>query len=157
MKVLFIGSGCACRLPFAEYLFKKKLQEAHVPGIEVESADMAVWGITPNGDVPAGVDVPEKGKELLKEADFIVVMEGRQRNFLTRFLDYGCWDKIHLFLDYCMSKKERFVGAAYADLDYPTQEEEVGDGCMRLIEHIKHFLKEKMREKDLYPTLIMRV
>lgn len=49
MKILFIGSGCACRLPFVEYLFKKKIQEAEVPDIEVESADMArlslkTWG-----------------------------------------------------------------------------------------------------------------
>ena len=43
MKILFIGSGCACRLPFVEYLFKKKIQEAEVPDIEVESADMAMW------------------------------------------------------------------------------------------------------------------
>ena len=48
MKILFIGSGCACRLPFVEYLFKKKIQEAEVPDIEVESADMAMWGVTSN-------------------------------------------------------------------------------------------------------------
>ena len=41
MKVLFIGSGCACRLPFAESIFKKKLLEADVTGVEVETADVA--------------------------------------------------------------------------------------------------------------------
>lgn len=51
MKILFIGSGCACRLPFVEYLFKKKIQEAEVPDIEVESADMAMWGVTSHESV----------------------------------------------------------------------------------------------------------
>ena len=75
MKILFIGSGCACRLPFAEHLFKKKLQEADVSGIEVETADMAVWGVTPKDDTPAENSGPEKVGNLLQDADFIVVME----------------------------------------------------------------------------------
>ena len=153
MKVLFIGSGCACRLPFAEYLFKKKLQEADVSGIEVESADMAVWGVTPTGETSEGKNGPERVGKVLKEADFIVVMEGRQRNLLTRFMDYNSWNKIHLFLNYCKSKKDRFMGAAYADLDYPTQEEEMGDGCTRLIEQIKLFLKEHLTDKVKVPTV----
>ena len=101
MKILFIGSGCACRLPFVEYLFKKKIQEAEVPDIEVESADMAMWGVTSNESGIPESSGPDKVGNLLNQADFIVVMEGRQRNFLTRFMDYSSWNKIHLFLDYC--------------------------------------------------------
>ena len=62
MKILFIGSGCACRLPFVEYLFKKKIQEAEVPDIEVESADMAMWGVTSN---ESGIPKSTSGKEHL--------------------------------------------------------------------------------------------
>ena len=87
MKILFIGSGCACRLPFVEYLFKKKIQEAEVPDIEVESADMAMWGVTSNESGIPKSSGPDKVGNLLNQADFIVVMEGRQRNFLTRFMD----------------------------------------------------------------------
>ena len=117
MKILFIGSGCACRLPFVEYLFKKKIQEAEVPDIEVESADMAMWGVTSNESGIPESSGPDKVGNLLNQADFIVVMEGRQRNFLTRFMDYSSWNKIHLFLDYCTSGKEHLVGSVCGDLD----------------------------------------
>ena len=123
MKILFIGSGCACRLPFVEYLFKKKIQEAEVPDIEVESADMAMWGVTSNESGIPESSGPDKVGNLLNQADFIVVMEGRQRNFLTRFMDYSSWNKIHLFLDYCTSGKEHLVGSVCGDLDYQTQDE----------------------------------
>ena len=102
MKVLFIGSGCACRLPFAESIFKKKLLEADVTGVEVETADVAEWGLVPTvGDV---LQRETSAREVLDEADLIVVMEDKQRDFLTKFMDYSCWSKIHLFWDYCKRK-----------------------------------------------------
>lgn len=70
MKILFIGSGCACRLPFVEYLFKKKIQEAEVPDIEVESADMAMWGVTSHESVVPESSGPDKVGNLLNQADF---------------------------------------------------------------------------------------
>ena len=70
MKILFIGSGCACRLPFVEYLFKKKIQEAEVPDIEVESADMAMWGVTSNESGIPESSGPDKVGNLLNQADF---------------------------------------------------------------------------------------
>ena len=69
MKILFIGSGCACRLPFVEYLFKKKIQEAEVPDIEVESADMAMWGVTSNESGIPESSGPDKVGNLLNQAD----------------------------------------------------------------------------------------
>ena len=154
MKILFIGSGCACRLPFVEYLFKKKIPEAEVPDIEVESADMAMWGVTSNESGIPKSSGPDKVGNLLNQADFIVVMEGRQRNFLTRFMDYSSWNKIHLFLDYCTSGKEHLVGSVCGDLDYQTQDEEMTNGCMNLIARIKAFLKEHLGEKTEISTLI---
>lgn len=154
MKILFIGSGCACRLPFVEYLFKKKIQEAEVPDIEVESADMAMWGVTSNESGIPKSSGPDKVGNLLNQADFIVVMEGRQRNFLTRFMDYSSWNKIHLFLDYCTSGKEHLVDSVCGDLDYQTQDEEMTNGCMNLIARIKAFLKEHLGEKTEISTLI---
>ena len=144
MKILFIGSGCACRLPFVEYLFKKKIQEAEVPDIEVESADMAMWGVTSNESGIPKSSGPDKVGNLLNQADFIVVMEGRQRNFLTRFMDYSS----------CTSGKEHLVGSVCGDLDYQTQDEEMTNGCMNLIARIKAFLKEHLGEKTEISTLI---
>lgn len=154
MKILFIGSGCACRLPFVENLFKKKLQEAEVSGIDVGSADMAMWGVTSNEDVKAESCGPDKVGSMLEQADFIVVMEGGQRNFLTRFMDYSSWSKIHSFLDYCRSKKEHSVGSVCGDLDYQTQDEEMSDGCVNLIARIKAFLREHLVERTEIPTLM---
>ena len=91
----------------------------------------------------------------LQEADFIVVMEGRQRNLLTRFLDYSSWNKIHLFLDYCKAKTEQWTGRAFGNFDYPTQDEEVSAGCMRLIDQIKAFLKEHLADQPSTSTAIL--
>lgn len=147
MKILFIGSGCACRLPFVESLFKKKLQEAEVSGIEVESADMAMWGVTSNENAETESCGPDRVGHLLDEADLIVVMEGRQRNFLTRFMDYNSWSKIHSFLDYCISKKDRLNGSNCNDLCYQTQDEEMSDGCQNLLRRVKDFLKGYLTDK----------
>ena len=154
MKILFIGSGCACRLPFVEYLFKKKLQEEQVQDVEVETADMAVWGVTSSGDAMPQSSGPEKVGNLLEDADLIVVMEDKQRNFLTRFMDYSSWNKIHKFLDYCTSKKDQLVSSVYGYVDYHTQDEEVSDGCANLLDRIKLFLKEHLSEKTENSMLV---
>lgn len=148
MKVLFIGSGCACRLPFAEHLFKKKLLEAEVTGVEVETADMAEWGVTPKDEGATSGNASSTTETLLTQADFIVVMEERQRDFLTKFMDYSNWSKIHLFLDYCRKKKGLLTSPWCGNLSYRTPNEEVNDGCQRLLERLKVFLKEHFMEMN---------
>ena len=134
MKVLFIGSGCACRLPFAESIFKKKLLEADVTGVEVETANVAEWGLV---------------------ADLIVVMEDKQRDFLTKFMDYSCWSKIHLFWDYCKRKtgmKTNMVG----NLSYRTESEVVDFGCETMVSRLKAFIKEHLigeREENVVTAI----
>ena len=54
---------------------------------------MAMWGVTSHESVVPESSGPDKVGNLLNQADFIVVMEGRQRNFLTRFMDYSSWNK----------------------------------------------------------------
>lgn len=139
MKVLFIGSGCACRLPFAESIFKKKLMEADVTGVEVEALNVAEWGVS----IPAheGDVCDTTANEVLNNADVIVVMEEKQRDFLTKFMDYSCWNKIHLFLDYC-KRKVGVVDNLTGDLPYRTGNEEVNDGCQKFIDWLKSFIKE---------------
>lgn len=148
MKVLFIGSGCTCRLPFVEHLLKKKLQEANISDVEVKSAYIAEWGVT--HDESAENSGPDKEGELLKQADYIVVTEERQRNLLTRFLDYSCWHKIHLFLDYCVSRKDPLKDSGCGELNYLTQDERVSAGCIRLIKDIRHFLKGHLVENNVW-------
>ena len=86
---------------------------------------MAMWGVTSNESGIPESSGPDKVGNLLNQADFIVVMEGRQRNCLARLGDYSSWNKIHLFLDYCTSGKEHLVGSVCGDLDYQTLDEEM--------------------------------
>lgn len=141
MKVLFIGSGCACRLPFAESIFKKKLLEADVTGVEVETADVAEWGLVPT--VGNAGQRETSAREVLDEADLIVVMEDRQRDFLTKFMDYSCWDKIHLFWDYCKRKTGMKTNMA-CNLSYRTESEVVDYGFETLVGRLKAFIKEHL-------------
>lgn len=153
MKVLFIGSGCACRLPFAESIFKKKLLEADVTGVEVETADVAEWGLVPT--VGGVLQRETSAREVLDEADLIVVMEDKQRDFLTKFMDYSCWSKIHLFWDYCKRKtgmKTNMVG----NLSYRTESEVVDFGCETMVSRLKAFIKEHLigeREENVVTAI----
>lgn len=139
MKVLFIGSGCACRLPFAESIFKKKLLEADVTGVEVETADVAEWGLVQA--VGNAVQSEISAREVLDKADLIVVMEDKQRDFLTKFMDYSCWDKIHLFWDYCKRKTGMKTNVA-CNLSYRTESEVVDYGFETMVDRLKAFIKE---------------
>ena len=147
MKVLFIRSGCACRLPFAESFFRKKLQEAEMASVEVESADMALWSVKSN-DAPVEMTAATDGKgDLLSKADLVVVMEEKQRNLLSRFMDYACWNKIHLLTEFCRGRNVERTDC-FVDYSRQTPNEEMNDGCMGLIEHIRSFVKEHLMEKD---------
>jgi protein-tyrosine-phosphatase len=139
MKVLFIGSGCACRLPFAESIFKKKLLEADVTGVEVETANVAEWGLVLT--VGSTVQSEASAREVLDDADLIVVMEDKQRDFLTKFMDYSCWSKIHLFWDYCKRKTGMKTNMA-CNLSYRTESEVVDYGFETLVDRLKTFIKE---------------
>lgn len=146
MKILFIGSGCAGRLPFAGNLFRKILQEENLKEVQVEIADMAEWGVTPVSETEQSVSTAEKVSGLLAQTDFIVVMEERQRSFFTRFLDYGSWSKIHLFGDYCKHRRDAQEAPTCGNLSYRTQTEELMEGCKRMIHQMKELLKETLSD-----------
>lgn len=122
-------------------------------GIEVESADMALWSIKSN-DAQGEMTTATDGKgELLSRADLVVVMEEKQRNLLSRFMDYACWDKIHLLTDFCRGwKRERAVG--FVDYSRQTPHEEMNDGCMGLIEYIRSFFKGRLMENDASQPIV---
>ena len=91
MKVLFIGSGCACRLPFAESIFKKKLLEADVTGVEVETADVAEWGLVPTvGDV---LQRETSAREVLDEADKLFSFNCKLYNEIKDKCPFEGWKK----------------------------------------------------------------
>lgn len=120
--------------------------------VEVESADMALWSVRSN-DTPVEMTAATDGKgELLAKADLVVVMEEKQRNLLSRFMDYACWGKIHLLTEFCRGRKhERADG--FVDYSRQTPNEEMNDGCMGLIEYIRSFVREHLMEKGGSQTL----
>lgn len=143
MKVLFVKSGNVCGLSFVEKFFKEKLREAGLADIKVESADMALWSDKPN-DVQAGTGVETDGTgDLLSQASLVVVMEEAHRNFLSRFMDYACWDKIYLFKDFCRNKMYDRMQNGFFDCSVRTPDEVMDDGCSGLVEYIRSLFKER--------------
>lgn len=121
--------------------------------IEVESADMALWSVK-SSDAKGERSTATDGKgELFSQADLVVVMEEKQRNLLSRFMDYAHWDKIHLLTDFCRGwKRERTDG--FVDYSRQTPNEEMNDGCMGLIEYIRSFFKGHLMENDSSQPLV---
>lgn len=148
MKVLFIRSGCACSLPFAENFFRRKLQDAQLTDIEVETADMALWGIESKDARLETTTLPDGTGKLLSQADLVVVLEEKQRNLLSRFMDYACWNKIHLLTDFCRNRKQERMQEGFVDYSAQTPHEAVNDGCSGLVEYVRAFLKKCMKDKD---------
>ena len=137
MKILLIDLGRTGRLFPTAHLFRKKLDEAKVTGIEIATAEMAELG-------SPGERTGEKNMKeiLLKGVDFIVVMEEWQKELLTRFMDYKTWGKIHLFADICKRKITGVLPSCDVDFGYRNENEKMSDGCGNLVEEMKICTKE---------------
>lgn len=155
MKILFIGSGNSWRLPLAEYVLRKKLKEANVTEVEVESAETSDLGVT-SQEICMETKSPEAvtsfqcvknnaaTDKILGEADLIIVMEKKQRDFLTKFLDYSNWSRIHLFLEYCFGKNENmFVPENNQEIVYDRAVSQIEEGCENFVTRILKTLQEK--------------
>lgn len=137
MKILLIDLGHTGRLFPTAHLFRKKLDEAKVTGIEIATAEMAELGS------PGERKLEKNMKEiLLKGVDFIVVMEEWQKELLTRFMDYKTWGKIHLFADICKRKITGVLPSCDVDFGYRNENEKMSDGCGNLVEEMKICTKE---------------
>ena len=104
--VLFVCTGNSCRSVMAEGLLRKYLKEAGKEHIRVSSAGIvAIDGFPPTQETvmvtgAEGVDVSgsrsrKLTKEIIKEADLILVMEEMHRNFVI-MMDRGAASKTYL-------------------------------------------------------------
>ncbi len=109
MKILLIESGAAREHPILEQILRRKLHEAAVPDVEVDTAhltDLSCSGCSHNKEHKLHGSEHTSTRKLLNSADLILVMAKVQRNFVTKFLDYSRWGHVHLFRSYCFGLDE---------------------------------------------------
>jgi protein-tyrosine-phosphatase len=105
-SVLFVCTGNSCRSIMAEGLLRKYLKEAGKERIRVSSAGIvAIDGFPPTNETvivtgAEGVDVSgfksrKLTKEIINEADLILVMEEMHRNFIM-MIDRAAASKTYL-------------------------------------------------------------
>src|SRR5512139_239226 len=108
MRVLFVCSGNTCRSPLAEALFRRMLEEAGRPDIQVGSAGSAAIDGAPASEgaylvaLEQGLDLSGHRarlltRELVEGADLILAMS---RGHLARLDRLGAADRAHLLGDY---------------------------------------------------------
>lgn len=106
-SIAFVCTGNACRSPFAECVMRRMLEESGMSGVNVCSMGTLDWGKNPR-DADMRQVAEEMGyaltgtttsmtREALFAADLVIVFEARQRDAVTRVLDYSHWDRIVLF------------------------------------------------------------
>lgn len=113
-EILFVCTGNLCRSPLAEGLFKKLLSEdilarsrIHSAGTgalnEREAAALAIEVARENGFDIAGHRAKTLKQEDVEDADFILVMEKSQRDYITRRFE-NSHEKIYLLKSFSGKK-----------------------------------------------------
>lgn len=149
MKILFICTGNVCRSPAAACVLKQMLASEGVADIEVESAGTLDWGAHPRDGMMARIAF-EHGyrmegesrpmtRELLDEADLIIVMTPRHQEEVKEVLDSSRWDRIHLFMAYCFGEniplQDPVSGSEFL---FRSTFEKIERGCIAIVENLNH-------------------
>lgn len=143
-KICFVCTGNSCRSPFAECVTKVFLNKEGLNHIEVYSCGTLNWGENPRdegmrhvaklmGYELTGVTTPMT-RDLLKNANVIIVFETKHRNQITHVLDYNQWDKISLFNQLAFGENNDLEDPhMQSEVIYKRIAEQIEKGCEQLV------------------------
>lgn len=140
MTVLFVCSGNINRSPFAEVVLRKMVAEAGRDDIRVLSAathdlqglhraDVMIRKAAERGYEMGGRSVLLTS-EMCNEADLILYMDDRQKQFCQMCTKYEEWGKLHLFCEYCFGEQKSVPDPDFqTDFVYKTAMDMIEAGC----------------------------
>lgn len=146
-NIIFVCTGNACRSPFAETIMKKLLLKSNLQ-IQVCSAGTLDWGSNQRdkemievakemGYTLSGV-TQAISYDMLKQMNLIIVFESVQKDLVTKYVEYGHWDRIVLFNDIAFNKIENLQDPHFQSHDiYKKVAKTIEEGCKILIDKWK--------------------
>lgn len=153
-NILFICYGNICRSPMAEMIFKDliyKNNKRYKFSCISRATSIEELG---NGIYPKAIKKLEEkhvsierhiAKQVTQkdydEADYVIVMESRNKNDLIRTINTENTEKIHLLLDFTNNPHD-ISDPWYTD-DFDTAYNEINEGCIALYNYL---LKEDKNE-----------
>lgn len=143
--VTFVCTGNACRSPFGETVLSAMLREHKELNIKVNSCGTLDWGANPRDErmshIASTLGYQMKGltthmtRDMLFEADKIIVFTADHRDAITRILDYSHWDRIVLFDMIAFSQPTEVEDPhLLSDAVYTGVAEHIIDGCQNIVE-----------------------
>lgn len=153
-RIMFICSGNACRSAVAECVLKKMLVDRGIEDVEVCSAGtLDGWGGQPRDPVMVRIAFGHgymlDGKTTkatsgrLDAMDLVLVMTEGHKGEVKRLTRCDHWDRIHLFMKYCLGKDELLPDPSYEnDTVYRAAFEKIEQGCRMMTNLIIQQRKE---------------
>lgn len=146
-KIIFVCTGNACRSPFAETVMKKLLANSNLP-IQVSSAGTLDWGSNPRDkemvEVAQEMGYTLSGEtqhisfDMLKQMNLIIVFERMHKDLVTKYVEYGHWDRIVLFNNIAFNKSENLQDPHFQTHEiYQKVARTIEEGCKVLIDNWK--------------------
>ena len=146
-NIVFVCTGNVCRSAAAEFVMKKLLAEQGITDIQVTSVGTEKLQSAPRDPelirIAAENDYQISGtsrymdvKELQK-ADLILVMADCHMDSLKSRLDFQYWDRIHLFMHYCLGQNETLMDPHFPmEAVYSYVFRTIELGCKALLEKL---------------------
>ena len=146
-NIVFVCTGNVCRSAAAEIVMKKMLAERGITDIKVSSVGTQDMNHAPRDPQMVRI-AAENDYELtgtsqymnvkeLQQADLILVMADCHLDILKSVLKFQYWDRIHLFMYYCLGQNETLMDPhLQMEAVYSYVFRTIEDGCKGLIDKL---------------------